>query len=149
MTSRSVLPEMSPEDRAAFGFARVRNSAYDAVQKLWRRRRDAGLTQQALADSIGMDPARLSKYLKGPGNWTLRTFGELVEGLDGEAEIWVFGLDEPIESRPNFHAYADYETAAVAVRVTQLAPAPTATTPSTATEQSELFKRLVKSLAPA
>src|SRR5580693_642084 len=110
MTSKSALNEMSPRDRADFGYARVRNAAYEAVQKLWRRRKENGLTQQALAASIGMDPARLSKYLSGPGNWTLRTFGELVEGLDGEAEIKVFGLEDQLSTRPNFHAYADYES---------------------------------------
>jgi transcriptional regulator with XRE-family HTH domain len=109
MTSKSAQNEMSPRDRADFGYARVRNAAYEAVQKLWRRRKENGLTQQALAESIGMDPARLSKYLNGPGNWTLRTFGELVEGLDGEAEIRVFGLEDQLSTRPNFHAYADYD----------------------------------------
>ena len=108
MTSKSALHELSPHDRAIYGYGRVRNAAFEAVQNLWRRRKAAGLTQQVLAARIDMDPARLSKYLSGPGNWTLRTFGELVEGLDGEAEITVYGLEDPIELPRNYHAYAEY-----------------------------------------
>jgi len=113
MTSKSVLSEMTPEDRAVFGFARVRNAAFEAVQNLWRRRKNAGLTQLELAARIDMDPARLSKHLSGPGNWTLRTFGELVEALDGEAEIVVHGIEDPLPLRGNYHAYAGYEVPAI------------------------------------
>ena len=113
MTSPYALPEtipdMTPEDRAAYGFGRVRNAAYEAVQNLWRRRKSEGLTQQSLGERIGMDPARVCKYLQGPGNWTLQTFGALVEALDGEAEIIVRGLDEAPAIRTNYHAYCGYE----------------------------------------
>jgi hypothetical protein len=99
---------MTPEDRATYGFGRVRNAAYEAVLELWRRRKAEGLTQLELGSRIGMDPARVCKHLSGPGNWTLRTFGELVEGLEGEAEISVHALEDPLSCPPNFHAYAGY-----------------------------------------
>lgn len=126
MTSKSVLNEMSPEDRATFGYAKVRNAAFQAVQKLWRRRKAKGMTQLQLGERIGKDPARVSKYLSGPGNWTLRTFGELVEALDGEAEIIVHGIEDPPAVPVNYHAYVGYDI-----------PRPPPTTPKTA--QDTLF----------
>jgi transcriptional regulator with XRE-family HTH domain len=109
MTSRSALDAMTPEDRALYGFAVVRNAAFEAVQALWRRRKAEGLTQLQLAERIGRNPARISKYLKGPGNWTLRTFGELVEALAGEAEITVYGLEDPLPNPKNYDAYAEMD----------------------------------------
>lgn len=93
-TPMEMFSELSPEDRAVYGAARVRNAAFHAVQTLWRRRKAEGVTLLQVAQKIGMPPARLSEYLKGPGNWTFRTFGELVEGLDGEAEILAHALGE-------------------------------------------------------
>jgi transcriptional regulator with XRE-family HTH domain len=95
MTLKSAPNDMTPVDRAVFGYGRVRNAAYEAVQALWRRRKSEGLTQLQLGERIGRDPARVSKYLRGPGNWTLRTFGELVEALDGEAEIIIHAIRRP------------------------------------------------------
>ena len=109
MTSRSNLPTKERRDRSDYGFARARDLAFDAVQALWRRRSAAGMKQTDIARALGHDPAWVSRNLRGPGNWTLRTFGELVEALDGEIEIQVCGLEDPISPRPNFHAYAGYE----------------------------------------
>jgi transcriptional regulator with XRE-family HTH domain len=120
MTSPSALDEMSPQDRALYGYSKARNAAFQAVQKLWRRRKADGMTQLQLGQRIGMDPARVSKYLSGPGNWTLRTFGELVEALDGEAEIIVYGMEVPPTKLTNYHAYVGYERPAL--------PDPTSTT---------------------
>lgn len=95
-------------DLGDYGFARVRDKAFDAVHSLWLKRKSQGVKLKDVADKIGRDTGWVSKQLRGPGNWTLRTFGELVEALDGEAEIAVFGLDEPLTDRPNFDAYAVY-----------------------------------------
>lgn len=89
-----------------YGFARVRDKAFDAVHALWGKRKSEGVLLKDVAAKIGRDTGWVSKQLRGPGNWTLRTFGELVEALDGEAEIEVFGLEEPFASKSNYDAYS-------------------------------------------
>ena len=95
-------------DRADYGFARLRDQVFDAVTALWRRRKAEGLSQKELADQIGRDPAWVSRSLAAPGNWTLRTAGELIQALQGEAEIHVAALEDPLETPSNYDAYAGY-----------------------------------------
>lgn len=108
MNSRS-----SRSDSEDYGFARVKDLAFDAVSSLWRRRQAQGVTQKDLAEKIGRDPAWVSRQLKGPGNWTFRTFGALVEALDGEAEIQVEALEAPPAIKSNFDAYAAHDAEAL------------------------------------
>ena len=86
-----------------------RDQTAEAVLSLWRRRRSQGKTQADLAKTLGRDEGWLSKNLRGPGNWTMKTFGELVEALDGDLEIIVHGVEDPLSDKTNFHAYAGYE----------------------------------------
>ena len=65
-------------DLGDYGFVRLRDQAFDAVLTLWRKRKDAGVTQKELADAIGRDEGWVSRNLRAPGNWTLRTIGELI-----------------------------------------------------------------------
>ena len=109
MTSQSKGKGRRP-DLADYGFARVRDKAFDAVHMLWLKRKSQGVLLKDVAAKIGRDTGWVSKQLKGPGNWTLRTFGELVEALDGEAEIEVFGLEEPLTLKSNYDAYASHYT---------------------------------------
>jgi hypothetical protein len=109
MTSPSNPSGMTSKQRADYGFARVRDSAYEAVMDLWRRRAGEGLTQVQLAADLGADEGWLSRNLKGPGNWTLRTVGRFVEALNGEIEISVHGLEDRLPNPPNFHAYVGYD----------------------------------------
>lgn len=117
MTTSSNSKDFSDASQVSFlakrdyGYARIRDIAFDAVHLLWARRKRQGVKLKDVANRIGRDSGWVSKQLRGPGNWTLRTFGELVEALDGEAEIEVFGLDEPPE-RSNYDAYSDYESKA-------------------------------------
>jgi hypothetical protein len=67
------------------------------------------MQQIDVAKAIGRDRAWVSRNLRGPGNWTLRTIGELVEALDGELEIRVYGMEDPLPVKTNYHAYAGYE----------------------------------------
>jgi hypothetical protein len=123
MTSQSDLTSLSPKDRREYGFARVRDAAFDAVSALWARRQNEGMTQVDIANALGSDPGWVSKNLRGPGNWTLRTFGAFVEALNGEAQITISALDDPPQTRPNYHAYIDYEpTTSVSVSVVQSSP---------------------------
>jgi hypothetical protein len=92
-----------------YGYARVRDKAFDAVHELWTRRKSEGIALVEVADKIGRDKGWLSKQMSSPGNWTLRTFGELVAALDGEAEIAVHGLEDPTHQRSNYNAYSTTE----------------------------------------
>jgi transcriptional regulator with XRE-family HTH domain len=105
----SQYEPMKPEDRAIYGYVRVRDIAFDAVQALWRRRRSEGITQLQLAEALGKDAGWVSKNLRGPGNWTLRTIGEFVEALKGEIEITIHALEDHPADRPNYDAYLDYD----------------------------------------
>jgi hypothetical protein len=109
MTSPSSnVPRRKSTDIGDYGFARVRDLAFDAVMTLWRRRSAEGWKKSDLATKLNRDRGWVSTNLRGPGNWTLRTFGELVNALDGEAEIRVFALEDPLSPRPNFDAYLGY-----------------------------------------
>lgn len=110
MTSQSSLDDLREREFADYNFQRARDAAFDAVQALWRRRKAEGWQQKDIAKAIGRDPAWVSRNLRGPGNWTMRIFGELVGGLRGEIEINVIALEEPLATRTNFHAYSGYST---------------------------------------
>jgi transcriptional regulator with XRE-family HTH domain len=109
MTSQSKQIAMTSDQRADYGFGRVRDAAYDAVMELWRRRKAEGMTQSQLAEALGGDTGWLSRNLRGPGNWTLRTVGRFVEALNGEVELKVHGLEDPLATPPNYHAYVGYD----------------------------------------
>lgn len=98
---------LDSRDRATLGFARVRDAAFDAIYRLWMKRREQGLSQKELAERLGRDQAWVSRALAGPGNWTLRTLGEMAECLDAFVEIQA----KPKESiQPgNFNIYAAQE----------------------------------------
>ncbi len=94
MNLRSRLQNLPPQDLAAFGAARARDAAFDAVRQLWDRRKSEGMKQVELAQSIGRDPGWVSKTLSGPANWTMRSFGELVAAMHGEVVISVRAIED-------------------------------------------------------
>jgi len=65
------------------------------------------MTQAELADRLDRNRGWVSKKLSGPTNWTLRTFGDLVDALDGEVEISIADL-RGVQELTNFDAYAGY-----------------------------------------
>jgi hypothetical protein len=97
-------------DRGDFGFARARDIAFDAVLELWRKRRDSGMKQSDIARILNRDAGWVSRQLRGPGNWTLRTLGELVEAMDGEVTIHAVPIEEEATERRNHDAYAGYRS---------------------------------------
>ena len=107
MTIQSDLYVLKGKDLENYGLSRVRDVAYDAVQELWRRRKAEGWNQVKLANNLDRDTGWLSRRLRGPGNWTLRTFGALIQGLDGNVEIRVRAVEDHISTQ-NSHAYAGY-----------------------------------------
>lgn len=109
---------------ANFGFSRTRDLAFAAVRSLWRLRQSQGMKQADLAARVNRDAGWVSRKLSGPSNWTLRTFGDLVDALDGEVEIRIADLrDEPKVG--NYDAYSGYGEEPVEKRkseVTLLSP---------------------------
>jgi hypothetical protein len=108
MTTPSDLSDLTPKQLRDFGFARVRDAAFDAVNALWVRRQSEGMTQADLAAAIAADTGWVSRNLRGPGNWTMRTFGAFVEALGGHAEIRVRAAEDQPAVRLNYHAYVEY-----------------------------------------
>lgn len=98
-------------ERSNYGFARARDIAFSAIRDLWEQRQQSGMKQADIAEAIGRDKAWVSRQLSGPGNWTLRTLGELCEALDGELEIIAHRIEVPSHPYANYHAYSGYGVA--------------------------------------
>lgn len=110
MTSQFGVDAMTPEERAQYGAAVAKDAAFDAVSKLWRRRRSENWTRKQAADSIAVDEGWYSKQFVGPRNWTMESFGALVQSLNGELEIIVHAMEDVSASeRANYDAYAELE----------------------------------------
>jgi hypothetical protein len=103
------MPGLEKRDLAEFGAARLQDQFFDAVLALWRRRQAEGWSQRKVADSIGRDPAWVSRNLRAPGNWTLLTAGALIQGLDGEADISIAALEDRPTIQQNYDAYEEYK----------------------------------------
>ena len=95
-------------ERSNYGFTRARDVAFAAIRELWDQRQKSGMKQSDIAFILGRDKAWVSRQLSGPGNWTLRTLGELCEALDGELEIVAHRIEVPAAPHSNHHAYAGY-----------------------------------------
>ena len=107
-TSPLSLVPLDGGDASDFGLARVRDLAFDAVIGLWRRRRAEGMTQRDLLKRMRSNPATLSRNLRAPGNWTMRTFGELVQALGGRVTITVEAVEDVEHATVNHDAYDGY-----------------------------------------
>jgi len=110
MTSRSDIRPLTQRELGDYGFARVRDQAFDAVQALWRRRQAEGMRQKDIAALLGRKPAWVSRNLSAPGNWTLRTFGEFMQALGGEADIQVHAVEDAAGGARNHDAYDEYSS---------------------------------------
>lgn len=119
--------DFSPKENASYGQERAKSTAHLAVRELFYRRIKEGLTQEHIAKEIGKDPAWVSRVIKGPGNWTLKTLGALVVALDGILTIRVTAReDDKTCQHSNADAYfiADTELHPIAP-AEQLQQAPT------------------------
>jgi len=116
------LPSLEKRDLGDFAFARARDLAFDAVVELWLKRSASGMTQLDVCRILGRHPSWVSRNLRGPSNWTLRTFGELVEALNGELTIAVSPREECAD-RANYHAYIPYDNQLRALLSTKTANA--------------------------
>jgi hypothetical protein len=105
------LRELSAQERGRYGFARVRDAAFDAVMQLWRERQAEGMKQSDLSIRLDRDAGWVSRTLRGPGNWTMKTLGQFVEALDGDIEIRIQRKAASSNRRDNFDAYAEFDGA--------------------------------------
>jgi transcriptional regulator with XRE-family HTH domain len=109
MTSKSRIRPLSPEENADYGHARVKDQAFDVIRLLWARRQAEGMKQADLAAKTGKDQGWISRNLRGPGNWTFRTYGAFLAGLNAEVEMVGHLLeDRHSSSGENYHVYADF-----------------------------------------
>ncbi len=91
--------EMVKRDLADYGFVRLQSQLFDAVHSLWRRRIAEGRTFDDIAKRLGRSKRWVRNKYIGPAQWTLRAAGELISALDGEAEIHLPALEDPINER--------------------------------------------------
>jgi transcriptional regulator with XRE-family HTH domain len=108
MTMDRTVTPLSGRDLEEYGAERIRNDTFEQVRLLWERRKTEGWTQKQVADAIGRDPGWVSRNLSAPGNWTVRTMGAFVQGLNGEIEIRIYAIEDPLETPINYDAYEDY-----------------------------------------
>lgn len=97
--------ETSNEETRQRGYLKARDEAFNAVYKLWCKRVEQGVSQKDIAAFLGRDAAWVSRALRGPANWTMRTFGELVEALDGVIDIGIVPVEEL--PRDNYDIYEE------------------------------------------
>jgi len=74
-----------PEGKLEFLAERTRNNLYSfIILKFLEAKGSSGLSNAKLARRIGYDPARLSRVLGAPGNWTIKTVSDLLVGIAAE-----------------------------------------------------------------
>lgn len=87
MVTRSPTQPITDTDKA-YGRTTTRVQVATAVWMLWDRvRKERKVDQQWLAERLGKSKGRVSRLLKGPGNWTLDTVGELLEAMEGRLTL--------------------------------------------------------------
>lgn len=108
MSSLSA-PSMTKQQMRDYVSERARAIAFDAVYALWQKRHAEGRMKSALADTLGKNNSWVSRSLKGPANWTIKTLAELTYALDGDLEIIVRPLEDIKKTRRNYDIYSEYE----------------------------------------
>lgn len=124
MSSKLQLKPLEKSELANYGLAQVRDAAFEAFLRMWRYRQAEGWTQKRLAQNIGRDKATISKYLRGPANWTMRTLGELVQGLEADVRIIIEPLEEPTSDGSNYDAYDEFDWDSAQIKYIPVVPSP-------------------------
>jgi hypothetical protein len=94
--------EFSVVDRkyeAAYFEQRFRNRIYEAVIKaVEQAAQENNWKRKDLAVSIGKKPSQLTKWLAGPGNWTLDTVSNLLFAINAELDFTVSFFAQKVKS---------------------------------------------------
>jgi ribosome-binding protein aMBF1 (putative translation factor) len=93
--TNSLFDELSEEDIIASDIA------YIIANGIFKRRRALGLTQQELADKLGVSQVMISRWESGEPNYTIETLVKLSIALgvnlrEGFASIWQGTCEESI-----------------------------------------------------
>lgn len=80
-------------EREIFYFRqRYKNRVFQAVAAFFAARAEGGLTKSELAARLGKDPAQVTRWFSGPGNWTLETVSDLLLAMNAEMSSEVLEL---------------------------------------------------------
>ncbi|AMN46399.1 hypothetical protein ACG33_04625 [Steroidobacter denitrificans] len=84
-------------EREIFYFRqRCKNRLFQSLVAFFAEKAEKeGLTKKDLAVSLGKDPAQITRWLSGPGNWTLDTVSDLLLAMNSELDHRI----EPLELR--------------------------------------------------
>lgn len=86
----------TPDDLEYFR-ERQKNRVYEVVYlKYADEAQKAGLTKAHIAQFLGKKPEQITRWLAGPGNWTLDTLSDLLLAMDAEME---FKVSDPLSER--------------------------------------------------
>ena len=86
------------DEREIFYFrASYRDRVYQSVMAYFAAcaERD-GLTKARIASLLQRDPASITRWLSGPGNWTLDTVSDLLLAMDAEMSNEVIPFNDPV-----------------------------------------------------
>lgn len=76
-----------PEETRIFFRERLRRRLHELVLQEFAELEAKGFTRAQLARRIGKTPAQITRYLGGPGNWTIATVSDLLLGMGGEPAL--------------------------------------------------------------
>lgn len=112
MTTKKKDPRRIPEDVLNEQWFSLLHSVLGNLQATFRR---VGISQEEIGARIGMDPARVSKCLRGQQNMTLKTMHKLARGMDCRLEIALCDLKTLTPSndraRTSFDSRPQYQPA--------------------------------------
>lgn len=81
---------------------RNKNRIYQAIVAYFADRAEiVGLTKSEVARKLGKDPAQITRWFSGPGNWTLDTISDLLLAMESELTCEILPMrvrDEPINT---------------------------------------------------
>ena len=81
---------MNPKYKAAYFEQRFRNRIYETVVRaLEGESKENKLKRKDIAARIGKKQSQVSRWLAGPGNWTLDTISDLLFAIDAELDFKV------------------------------------------------------------
>ena len=95
--TKTTEEKISDFDLAYFR-RRQQNRAFEAVYSHFLNvAKKEKLTKKALAQRLGKDPAQITRWFSGPGNWTMDTVSDLLLAIGAELEFNIGSLSEPGE----------------------------------------------------
>ena len=90
----SNIGGLSPADLSYFR-ARQKNRVYETVIKAFR---SANISKAEIARRLNRKPEQITRWLSGPGNWTLDTVSDLLLSCGKELAFTSLEIDRPLET---------------------------------------------------